>query len=101
MSCRSSFSFMTPSPLPGCLHGTRPGRTPEDLCVTRQAGGLRTALEPQPPDDLLHDVGGRAIVIDHDDSFGRKGRFYRRQLAVEQRRAEEVAMPALQPGDQG
>src|SRR5215470_20163441 len=117
MSCRSSFSFMAPSPLPGCLHGTRPGRAHGRVCrhaagpegyavtgpgpggyaVTRPDGGLRTAVEPQPPDDLPHDVGGRVIVIDHDHSFGGKGRFDRRQLAVEQLPMEEMAVPALQP----
>src|SRR5262249_46892284 len=93
------------------LHGavSAPGLPPRyaarrargDLCVTRRAGGLRTALEPQPPDDLPRDVGGRVIVIDHDDPFGRMGRFDGRQLAVKHRRAEEMAVPALQPGDQG
>src|SRR5262249_38123493 len=93
------------------LHGavSAPGLPPRyaararrgDLCVTPRAGGLRTALEPQPLDDLPHDVGGRVIVIDHDDSFGRNGRFDRRQLTVEHLRAEEVAVPALQPAGQG
>src|SRR2546421_7735117 len=88
------------------LHGavSAPGLPPRyaararrgDLCLTRQAGGLRTALESQPTDDLPHDVGGRVMVIDHDHSFGGKGRFDRRQLAVEQFGVEEMAVPPCQ-----
>src|SRR6266536_4883520 len=96
----SATKFSAGSALWAVLPGHAQHRPTADLGASPVAGETAAPClsggEPEPPDDLRHDVGRRSAGGNHQDRFRILWHFQGGKLTVEQLRGEEMPGPALQ-----